>query len=49
MSLLTAYNGQILGPIARVLGYIMDRIYVFLTETCGILTSSIALSIIIFI
>ena len=48
MSLLTAYNGQILGPIARVLGYIMDRIYVFLTETCGILTSSIALSIIIF-
>ena len=45
---LTAYNGSILGPIARVLGWIMDKIYVFLTETCGIMNGSIALSIILF-
>ena len=45
---LTAYNGSVLGPIARVLGWIMDKIYVFLTDTCGILNGSIALSIILF-
>ncbi len=45
---LTAYNGSVLGPIARVLGWIMDKIYVFLTDKCGILDGSIAISIILF-
>ena len=45
---LTSYNGQILGPIARVLGIIMNAIYEFLTKQCGITSGSIALSIIIF-
>ena len=45
---LTSYNGQILGPIARVLGIIMNSIYEFLTKQCGITSGSIALSIIIF-
>ena len=48
MFYLTSYNGQILGPIAKVLGVIMNAIYVFLTETCGIANGSIALTIIIF-
>ena len=48
MYILTAYNGQILGPIAKVLGMIMNAIYEFLTNSCGIESGSIALSIIIF-
>ena len=48
MYYLTAYNGQILGPIARLLGTIMNAIYEFLTGTCGITNGSIALSIVIF-
>lgn len=48
MYYLTAYNGQILGPIARLLGAIMNAIYGFLTDTCGITNGSIALSIVIF-
>ncbi len=48
MIYLTAYNGQILGPIARLLGYIMNAIYQFLTEVCGIVNGSIALTIVIF-
>lgn len=48
MYYLTAYNGQILGPIARLLGAIMNAIYGFLTDTCGIVNGSIALSIVIF-
>ncbi|MBR1634662.1 MAG: YidC/Oxa1 family membrane protein insertase [Lachnospiraceae bacterium] len=48
MYYLTAYNGQILGPIARLLGAIMNAIYEFLTGTCGITNGSIALSIVIF-
>ncbi len=48
MYFLTAYNGQILGPIAKLLGAIMNGIYEFLTGVCGITSGSIALSIIIF-
>lgn len=48
MIFLTAYNGSILGPIAQVLGWIMDKIYVFLTEVCGIYNGSIAITIILF-
>ncbi len=43
--LLTAYNGSILGPIAKVLGWIMDKIYIFLSSI-GI--ENIALTIIVF-
>ncbi len=42
---LTAYGGSILGPIAKVLGWIMDKIYVFLASL-GI--ENIALTILIF-
>ncbi len=45
---LTVYNGSILGPIAKLLGWIMDKIYYFLTEVCGIFNGSIAISIILF-
>lgn len=48
MYILTAYKGQILGPIAQLLGVIMNAIYSFLTEVCGIINGSIALTIIIF-
>ncbi len=48
MFFLTSYNGQILGPIAKVLGMIMNAIYEFLIGQCGIESGSIALSIIIF-
>ena len=44
--ILTAYDGAILGPIARVLGWIMNWIYVFMTDVCGI--ENISLKIIIF-
>ena len=43
--LLTAYNGSILGPIAKVLGWIMDKIYILLSNI-GI--ENIALTIIFF-
>lgn len=43
---LTAYDGAFLGPIAKALGWIMDKIYVFLSTVCHI--DSIALTIIIF-
>ncbi len=42
---LTAYNGSILGPIAKGLGWIMDKIYVLL-DSLGF--GSIALTIVIF-
>ena len=42
---LTAYNGSILGPIAKGLGWIMDRIYVLLS---AIGVENIALTIFIF-
>ena len=41
---LTAYNGSILGPIAKGLGWIMDRIYVLLA---AIGVENIALTIFI--
>lgn len=44
--ILTAYDGAILGPIARILGWIMNWIYVFMTDVCGI--ENISLTIIIF-
>lgn len=44
--ILTAYDGAILGPIARVLDGIMNWIYVFMTDVCGI--ENISLTIIIF-
>ena len=34
--LLTPYDGAILGPIAKILGWIMDVVYVFMYETFGI-------------
>ena len=34
--LLTPYDGAILGPIAKLLGWIMDLIYVFMYNTFGI-------------
>ena len=43
---LTAYDGAFLGPIAKALGWIMDKIYIFLSSVCHI--DSIALTIIIF-
>ncbi len=43
---LTAYDGSILGPIAKVLGWFMDKIYIFLANVCGI--ENIALTIFIF-
>jgi len=42
---LTAYGGSILGPIAKVLGWIMDKIYVLLA---GLGIENIALTILIF-
>ena len=43
---LTAYNGSILGPIAKVLGWFMDKIYVFLANVCHI--ENIAVAIFVF-
>ena len=43
--LLTAYNGAILGPIAKLLGWIMNGMYI-LMEKVGI--SNVGLSIILF-
>ena len=43
---LTAYNGMILGPIAKALGWIMDKIYYFLSNVCGV--ENVAITIIVF-
>ncbi len=43
---LTAYGGSILGPIAKVLGWFMDKIYIFLANVCHI--ENIALTIFVF-
>ena len=43
---LTAYDGAFLGPIARLLGWIMDKIYLFLADVCHI--ENIGLAIVIF-
>lgn len=45
---LTAYQGRILGPIAKVLGIVMNAIYVFIHDTIGIENGSITISIILF-
>ena len=44
--LLTPYDGAILGPIAKLLGVIMDAIYMFMYNTFGI--ENVGLSIILF-
>lgn len=44
--ILTQYSGKILGPIARLIGYIMNGLYVFLNDVFGI--QNIALCIILF-
>lgn len=44
--ILTAYNGAILGPVARLLGLIMNAIYSFMTNVLGI--GNITVAIIIF-
>lgn len=44
--ILTAYDGAILGPIAKVLGWIMNGIYLFMANVFGI--ENISLSIILF-
>lgn len=43
---LTAFDGAFLGPIAKLLGWFMDKIYIFLADICHI--ESVALTIIIF-
>ena len=44
--ILTAYDGAILGPIAKLLGYIMNAIYSFMVNVLGI--GNISVTIIIF-
>lgn len=44
--ILTAYDGAFLGPIAKILGWIMNVIYLFLSDTLGI--NNISITIIIF-
>lgn len=44
--LLTPYDGAILGPIAKLLGWILDAIYMFMFHVFGI--ENVGLSIIIF-
>ena len=44
--LLTPYDGAILGPIAKILGVIMDAIYMFMFNIFGI--ENVGLSIILF-
>lgn len=43
---LTAYDGAFLGPIAKLLGWVMDKIYLFLSDVCHV--ESIPLAIIVF-
>lgn len=46
---LTAYDGKILGPISKLLGWIMDKIYVFLEKVCHIENGpTIAITILLF-
>ena len=44
--ILTQYSGKILGPIAKLIGYIMNGLYMFLHHVFGI--QNIALCIILF-
>ncbi len=43
---LTAYDGSILGPIAKALGWIMDKIYLIFSNYMGV--ESVALTIVVF-
>ena len=43
---MTADSGKILGPVAQLLGWVMDKIYLFLANVCGI--ENVALVIFIF-
>lgn len=43
---LTQYSGKIVGPIARLIGYIMNSLYMFLNDVFGV--QNIALCIILF-
>ncbi len=40
---LTAYSGSILGPISKVLGLIMDALYVFMQNVFGIESAALAI------
>lgn len=44
--ILTAYDGAILGPVAKLLGFIMNLIYSFMVNVLGI--SNISIAIIVF-
>ena len=44
--ILTQYSGKILGPIAKIIGYIMNSLYLFLNNVFGI--QNISLCIILF-
>ncbi len=44
--ILTQYSGRIVGPIARLIGYIMNSLYMFLNDVFGI--QNIALCIVLF-
>lgn len=45
---LTAYNGTFIGPIARGLGWVMDKIYYFIYSVLGIHGGAIAIAIMLF-
>lgn len=44
--ILTQYSGKIIGPVARVIGYIMNSLYLFLNDVFSV--QNIALCIILF-
>ena len=44
--ILTAYDGAILGPIAKLLGFIMNAVYSFMVNVLGI--GNISIAIIVF-
>lgn len=44
--ILTQYSGKIIGPIARLIGYIMNSLYMFLNDVFGI--QNIAVCIVLF-
>ena len=44
--ILTQYPGKIIGPIARLIGYIMNSLYMFLNDVFGI--QNIAVCIVLF-
>ena len=44
--ILTQYSGKIVGPVARLIGYIMNSLYMFLNDVFSV--QNIALCIILF-